>query len=299
MEKMFKPIVNSDLIGSFTEITLPGFPPSRGQEQKPEPCAVHYLEMGEGDPLLFVHTVGQSIYTWRKMMPILSRYYRVIALDLPGFGQSGRPYSLNYSMEEMTDCILQFMDKIGLQTTHALGFSLGAGYLLSAVVAAPDRFQKVVAICPGGVTPQMPRKVRNMEKPFLGPLARESYSKKYYRQALSTCYYDATLLTPEILDQYYATADDFASRQSTMYAIRNYDLDAVIAPLRTFKKEFLILWGNEDRWQPVENMDVWRDALPFGVYHTLRNAGHLMHEEKAEQVSEVVDKYILYKGAAL
>ncbi len=299
METNYKPIVNSDLIGSFTEITLPGFPPTKGQAQKPEPCAVHYLEMGEGDPLLFVHTIGQSIYTWRKMMPILSRYYRVIALDLPGFGQSGRPYSLNYSMEEMSGCILQFMDAIGLKQTHALGFSLGAVYLLGAVTSAPDRFSKVIALCPGGITKQMPSKVRNMEKPFLGPIVRESYSKKYYRAQLATCYYDATMLTPEILEQYYATSDDFASRQAIMYAIRNFDLDEVTQTLRTFKKEFLILWGSEDRWQPVENMAYWRDVLPFGVYHSLRNAGHLMHEEKAEQVSEVVDKYILYQGGGV
>ncbi len=296
MEMNFKPIVNSELIGAFTEISLPGFPPREGQQPKQEKCAIHYLEMGRGEPLLFVHTVGQSIYTWRRMMPILAQYYRVIALDLPGFGQSGRPYSLNYSMDEMSDCLLMFLDAIGLKSTYAVGFSLGAVYLMDAVMKAPDRFTKTAVLAPGGITKEMPAKVRQMEQPFFGPIARESYSKKYYREQLATCYYDATMLTPEILNEYWATSDDFQSRQAIMYAIRNFDLDAVLPRLRTFKKEFLVLWGAEDRWQPADNLRLWREALPFGVYHTLRNAGHLMHEEKAEQVSEVIDKYLMYQG---
>ena len=83
MKQKNKPIVNSDLIGDFFSIELPGF---EGAKQKPEPCRVHYLTMGKGEPLLLVHSVGQSIYTWRKLMPILAENYCVIAIDLPGFG---------------------------------------------------------------------------------------------------------------------------------------------------------------------------------------------------------------------
>ena len=62
MKNEYKPIVNSDLIGDYVTIELPGFP---GRHEKPEPCRIHYLTMGSGEPLLLVHSVGQSIYTWR------------------------------------------------------------------------------------------------------------------------------------------------------------------------------------------------------------------------------------------
>ena len=104
MKQKNKPIVNSELIGDFFTIELPGFP---GANQKPEPCRVHYLTMGSGEPLLLVHSVGQSIYTWRKLMPILAENYCVVAIDLPGFGYSDHPYSLNFSMDEMADILVK------------------------------------------------------------------------------------------------------------------------------------------------------------------------------------------------
>ena len=122
-----KPIVNSDLIGSFVTIELPGFP---GAKKKPEKCRIHYLEMGKGEPLLLVHSVGQSIYTWRELMPLFARYYRVIAIDLPGFGHSDRPYSLSYSMDEMSDILLWTMDALHLSNTHVLGCTMGGMYAL-------------------------------------------------------------------------------------------------------------------------------------------------------------------------
>ena len=77
MKKEYKPIVNSDLIGDYVTIELPGF---SGRKEKPEPCRIHYLTMGSGEPLLLIHSVGQSIYTWRELMPLLAGFR---ASDIP------------------------------------------------------------------------------------------------------------------------------------------------------------------------------------------------------------------------
>ena len=172
-----KPIVNSDLIGSFVTIELPGFP---GAKKKPEKCRIHYLEMGKGEPLLLVHSVGQSIYTWRELMPLFARYYRVIAIDLPGFGHSDRPYSLSYSMDEMSDILLWTMDALHLSNTHVLGCTMGGMYALYAMAKMPIRFNKVVVLTPSGISKNYPLRIRGLEGPF-GFFFRESYSKKDFK----------------------------------------------------------------------------------------------------------------------
>lgn len=279
----------------MVDIQLPGFP-YRNKVVK-EKCPMHYLEYGEGEPLLLVHSIGQSIYTWRNLMPLLAQNYRVIAFDLAGFGFSGRPDSLNYSMDDVSETILWFMDAIGLEKTHILGFSFGAVYALEAVSKAPSRFAKMITLCPGGVTKKMPKKVRKMQTSLFGAIVRESYSKKHVESLLQSCYYDATAMEKTVATQYYETMDDFSSRQAIMYSLRNFDLEEGLQRANALAGEVLVLWAEQDRLQPIENMEIWRKWLKKGVFHVIRNAGHLMHEEKAEQIAYVVEKYLRFTGS--
>lgn len=294
MKKDQKPIVNSDLIGDFITIELPGFP---GKQAKPEPCRVHYLTMGSGEPLLLVHGIGQSIYTWRELMPLLAESYCVIAIDLPGFGFSDRPFSLNYSMDETADILVKCLDALGVKKTHLLGVTTGAVYAMHAAAKFPDRFMKAIALTPGGITEQMPKKLRRLEKP-LGPFYREMYAKKDFEKYLPDFYYDGTVCTPEVVSQVFKTCDDHASRQAIMYAVRNFDFEYTLETVRNNEREFFVIWGEEDRMNPMENLFALRERLPKSVYHSIRNTGHWPHEEKAAQVAEAVDRYIRYEGDA-
>lgn len=291
---MDKKILNSDLIGEYITIALPGFPSRR---PKPEPCRVHYYEMGSGEPILLVHSAAQSIYTWRTLMPLLAEHYRVIAVDLPGFGHSDRPISLNYSMEEMADILILIADALELRQPSLIGATMGGMYAMLAAAKAPNRFFKVVALTPSGVTAKMPARIRRMEGPF-GFFAREAYTKKDFVRHMPSFYYDGTVCTQEVIDQYYATCDDFASRQAIMYAIRNFDEEVVQQAMARCHKEILILWGEEDKLAPLDLLFELRKHIPNGVYHSIRNAGHRMHEEKAEVLFEVIDRYIQFEGDA-
>ena len=292
MKQKFKPIVNSDLIGDYITIELPRFP---GAHPNPEPCRVHYLTMGSGEPLLLVHSVGQSIYTWRELMPMLAESYCVIAIDLLGFGHSDRPLSFNYSMDETADVLIKCLDALGVKKTHALGVTIGAVYTMYAAVKYPDRFMKVIALTPGGITDKMPKKIRRLEGPF-GVFFRELYSKKDFQQYMPLFYYDGTVCTDTVIDQYYKTCDDHASRQAIMYAIRNFDEEYALDAIKRAGREFFIIWGDEDRMQPIKRLFELREMLPESVYHSIRNTGHWMHEEKAAQIAEAADRYIRYKG---
>ena len=290
MKTKNKPILNSDLIGDYLNIELPGFP---GKKQKPEPCRVHYLTMGRGEPLLLIPSVGQSIFTFRKLMPILAEKYCVIAIDLIGFGHSDHPYSLNYSMDEMADILVMVLDALEIQRTHALGVTMGAWYLMLAAAKNPDRFMKVIALTPGGITEKMPKKLRRLERPF-GFLYRELYSKKDFEKYLPQFYYDETVCTGEVVEQVYKTLDSFAARQALMYAIRNFDEEYALAEIQKCEREFFIIWGDSDKLQPMDRLFTLREQLPLSIFHSIRNTGHWMHEEKAGAIAEAADKYIQY-----
>lgn len=291
MAYTYRPIINSDLLGEKLTIRLPGFPGG-----KEESCPIHYIVLGEGEPLLLVHSLGQSLYTWRHLIPILAEKYTVIAPDLVGFGFSGRPVSMNYTVDDMAEVLVKFIKALNYDHVHALGSSFGGMYLLRAMSRYEEMFDKVTVLCPGGITKQMPGKLRHMATPFIGPFVRESYTKKDVEKVLRLCYYDSTVITREVLNNYFETLDSFSSRQALMYCLRNFDEELILEGLKGCTHPVFVLWGEEDRLRPFENLETLRQYLQRGEYFSLRNAGHFFQEEKAEQLADMVDKYILYGG---
>ena len=282
-------IVNSGLLGAMTKIRLRGF------DGEGETTPVHYIDTGTGETLLFIHAPGQSLYTFRELIPCLEEKYRCVAVDLPGFGFSGRPVSYNYSMRETGEAIVKIAEALEIKKAHLVGASLGALYALEAAKQAPEVFEKLLLFCPGGLTKQMPRMLRCMATPLIGPVAREFYGKSGYHKALRTAYYDHTLCTDEIFREYYKTADDYGSRQAFMYALRNFDAAHAFRGAHKLYKETFLLWGAEDRWQPFSNSSLARDALPLSYCYKIENAGHFFWEEKAALTAEMADKFFRYR----
>lgn len=95
---------------------------------------IHYLEVGTGDPILFLHGVPTSSYLWRNIIPYLSSLGRCIAPDLIGFGQSDKP-DIIYSIQNHIEYINQFIEKLALKNItlvmHGWGSLIGFHYAMS------------------------------------------------------------------------------------------------------------------------------------------------------------------------
>ena len=286
-----KKFINSEHAGDYVSIMLPGFPDKSGTAT-PEETKVHYLEAGVGEPLLMLHTVGQSLYTWRNVFNALSEHYRVIAIDLLGHGYSGRPVQFDYTISEQSEALRMFMDAKGIESAHIVGFSMGAMYALDFVAKNPDRVGKVVLLSPGGITPEMPLAVRMLQSPLFGGIACRLYNRKTVEKMLSECFFDLTNLNEELLDSYYATAADPYSRKAIQLSVLNFDEQEVEKLLRNVSAPVLILWGGEDKWHNPNSSEIYHAILENAQFSVIRNAGHLMHEEKAQRFVDAIMEYI-------
>jgi pimeloyl-ACP methyl ester carboxylesterase/tetratricopeptide (TPR) repeat protein len=103
---------------------------------------MHYVEAGEGDPILFIHGNPTSSYLWRNIMPLVAGKGRVIALDLIGFGESDKP-DLEYVLTDHTRYLNGFIEALGLQNLtlvmHEWGSFLGFQYAMDH----PDNVQGI------------------------------------------------------------------------------------------------------------------------------------------------------------
>ena len=280
--------INSEQVGDTLNILLPA---SSGDEEREE-AQIHYLEAGVGEPLILIHSVGQSLFTWRNVFAELSENYRVIAIDLPGHGYSSRPDTFTYSMDDTAEVLRLFLDVKGIQSAHMIGFSMGAMYMLRFLSLYPDRVANCIAITPGGVTRQTPALIHRMMKPLANVFARNLYSASDVEKLLLECVVDKELIDEHTVRQYYEPVADGLSREALSYALRNFDMDVVADGLVPIEHEVLVLWGKEDRWHPPSGSVYFQGILQSGRYYLIRNAGHLLQEEAPVKLLEIIYSYI-------
>ena len=278
--------INSDQVGDYVSVTLPS-------NQGPgEDIPLHYIEAGVGEPLLLIHSIGQSLFTWRRVFAELSDNYRVIALDLPGHGYSARPETLAYSMDEMALVLKMFLDAKGIESTHLVAFSMGAMYMLRLLSLYPEYCANCIAINPGGLTDEMPPLIHRIASPVRSVFARNIFSAGDVKKLLEDCVLDRKQIDDYVTQQYYPPLSDGLSREMLMYALRNFDMDIVAEGLSPVEHEVLVLWSKEDPWHPPSGSVYFQGILRAGRYYLVKRAGHLMQEENPDKLLEIIFSYI-------
>lgn len=110
-----------------------------------------YLEGGAGEPVVLLHGFGGDKDNWTRVAASLTGDYRVIAPDLPGFGESGRPENGNYGIWTQAERVRAFADTLGLERFHLGGNSMGGAIAGAYAGVYPDRLASLWLLAPAGV----------------------------------------------------------------------------------------------------------------------------------------------------
>ena len=253
---------------------------------------IHYIAAGDGDPVLFVHGIGQSAYTWRHNFPVLSKYFFTVAPDLIGYGYSDKP-DIAYTVEENSEFLLAFINAMRIKQTHIIGMGAGAVYALDFLIHYPDRVGKIVCISPGSITRDFPLKIQMMRSPFFSNLVKHTFGENTIRRLIKDCLFDQTSLKEADFEQYFAPLDNKEAKEAIRRSILNFEDEEVLSKLRLITNSTMFVWGSEDRWHPIEFSNEYNAPVNGSVLLNIRNCGHLVHEEKPEKFNEEVIKFLL------
>ena len=284
-----KPFENNEHIGAFADISfeITG-DVEMGTETISFDARIHYVDEGEGTPLLLIHGIGQSLYTWRNNIAFFAKNgFRVVAPDLAGFGYSSHP-NIYYTVEEQALILRTFMDKLGLGKVCIAAFSTGC---LSAVCLAaehPERVSRLALISPGGPNEHYPFAVRALTT-WVGhrlfPLLVSESSMKNLQHGM---YFDATKLTDAVAAGYaqpYRSAD---VRETLVMTLLHHDDAYPRSLLKSITQPVLVFSGLEDRMHPDEMVRVYAVNIPGANHIRMRNCGHFVHEEKCAKFNTEV-----------
>ncbi len=259
-----------------------------------------YVEAGTGDALFLAHGFSSSLEIFEKVIPAFAQRYRVLALDLLGFGKSDKPVEVRYSLSFYAKLMLEFLEKTNAcsgKNLYAIGHSMGGKYLLALSVLYPNTLTKLVVSNTDGFL-YVPSFVRAASLWGVRHLVRRLVSSPaFVRQTMRSVYHDPSLITDEHFRRNVEMVKSRENFEAMMALNRDYrHLDLRRTGIRNRLKELrlpiLILWGENDRFIPAKYAEIAKRELPSSTVHMIPNCGHVPMVEKPREFVEIVCKFL-------
>lgn len=273
---------------------------------------IHYHEMGQGYPVIFMHSFGPGTtawVTWHKVLAEFAKHYRCIAMDLPNFAKTG-PVILDENIHSFqAKTALALMDALGIAKAHVVGNSQGGQSSMSFAYHYPDRINKLVwgaghIGTAGGYANEYLMSNMPEEGVRASGEASRDPSMESFRRYLSLQIFDQSLVTDELvaylLHQHTSRADLAQAREQSrgpggapMRHDHSQDMQTITAPT-------LIVWGRNDRTCTFEIGINALNLTKNSQLVVLRDCGHWVPFEKpAEYVGHVLPFLQGYDGYAV
>lgn len=241
---------------------------------------VHYRDEGTGPPLVLLHGTASSLHTWNAWAEALSPRYRVLRMDLPGFGLTGPNGSGDYSIAAYVRFLESFRETLGLERFALGGNSLGGAIAWNYAVAHPQQVTALVLVDPAGFPIERPALVFTLARiPGLSRLLAWMDPGPLVRRTLRDAYGEPGLVTPALVERYRSLSLREGNRDAFIARARAPLLDTT-ASLASLRVPTLVLWGREDRLIPVSHAARFHSAIPGAQLLLYEGVGHVPMEER-------------------
>lgn len=260
---------------------------------------VNYAEVGEGEPILFVHGLAGCWRNWLENVPWFGRSYRAIALDLPGFGDSPKP-SWEISMGNYGRLIHDFCERLGLDRVAALvGNSMGGFVSTEAVIQQPERFERLVLVSAAGISfaeakgrrvNAAARSIEAMAPRFLTGDRKFLLNRPAGRKiAFGRVVRNPNKLRPELLKEQTTPGLGAPGFADAMVSIVGYDTRERLPEIEI---PTLVVWGLNDQIVPVEAALGYHRLIPHSRLEIFERTGHLPQLERPARFNPMVEQFI-------
>ena len=267
---------------SFEEIA-PKYATSPSSFIEVKGIKIHYRDQGQGYPIVLIHGTGASLHTWDAWTEELIKNYRVIRLDLPAYGLTGKDPQKRYSSIDYVNLLDAFLDKLGIENFHLGGNSLGG--LVSWLYTSyhDQKVNKLLLLNPSGFPfDSTPMVIKLAKTPILNFFIRYVTPKSFVKKNLKEVYYNDDLITNETIDRYYDLTLFEGNREA--FIDRSFiERENYTDRLSLIQSPALVIWGENDEWIPVEDSEKFKDHLNNIKVVIMPKTGHIPMEERPKE----------------
>ena len=262
--------------------------PEMGRMMEVDGARIHYLEDGVGPPIVLLHPAGLSLFTFRRNIPFLSRYLRVLAPDLPGMGYSTLPADSPAGPEQMAKFLKGFLQNLSIDRAVLCGAGGGAIYALELACREPQMVSGLILASPGSLTRNFPREQRLLLREKLARPLLRFLKPAHIERYLRWNYFSEVNVDDYLIRQVWAPFEFPAVRQWLLRVLNDYDDSYALARMGSLSCPVRILWGADDIGRPCQMSELYHETIPNASVRILRNCGALPQEEKDREFNEEV-----------
>lgn len=265
---------------------------------------VFYHRSGRGSPLVLMHGYLLSHWSWRALIPGLAQDHDVIAIDLPGYGESDRPSpsQFRYDAAGYLEAVIGVLDALGIERASLAGQSLGGAIALYTAARQPDRVDRLLVVAPLVYPFPIPVEGRVVLVPYVGLAAmRAFYTRGTLRRYLRRdMFADPSLATDEMVDYIWERINRPGGFEAAHATARFCaDPSPVERALRAVRSPACVVWGEEDRLFPAAHARRLASDLPGADVQLIPGCGHIPSEEKPLELLRIMSTFLAPRWAGI
>jgi pimeloyl-ACP methyl ester carboxylesterase len=260
-------------------------------------CKISTLSAGAGDPVICVHGLGGTKASFLPTVAALADHHRVIAMDLPGFGDSDKPLGAAYDAPYFARAIDALLDELGIERAHLIGNSMGGRVSIEMGLLRPERTEKIALLSPVlawlrsrrwrwllqaplprlGLIQPAPRVITEPIVRNLVPGGKDGWSAAGVDEFLRS------YLTPRGRVAFYEAARN-------IYLDEPHGEQGFWTRLAKMSPETLFIWGRHDQLVPIASMKHVERALP-AARHLELDCGHVPQLEAPKETHRAIREF--------
>lgn len=252
------------------------------------------VEENPNAPVLFLlHGIMASLHTWDGWVESLQDDFRIIRVDIPGFGLTG-PYADGiYNIDRAVDMVDQLTDALEIDSFFLAGNSMGGYISWNVALQHPDKVKRLILLDAAGYPFEKPMLLGLLSTPVLKESMAFITPKFIVEQTLNEVYGDASKVSSEAIERYHQLMLREGNRTAVV---------SVLASLGHMNNEgikqlnipTLIQWGEKDAWIPLENSQKFADDIAGSKVITYPGVGHIPMEEIPLQTAQDAKDFLSY-----
>ncbi|HEX8592668.1 MAG TPA: acetoin dehydrogenase dihydrolipoyllysine-residue acetyltransferase subunit [Pseudomonas sp.] len=243
---------------------------------------LRYFDMGEGGtPLVLIHGFGGDLNNWLFNHQVLAAHRRVIALDLPGHGESGKTLQTG-DLDELSHSVLALLDHLEIDTAHLAGHSMGGAVALNVARLAPRRVASLILIASAGLG-------ADINGDYLQGFV-DANNRNALKPQLTKLFSDPGLVNRQMLEDMLkfkrleGVSDALQQLVDQLFAgaRQTIDLRAQVGV-----KPSLVIWGAQDEIIPAHHAQGLSARIEI-----LPGQSHMVQMEAADQVNHLIEDFL-------
>jgi pimeloyl-ACP methyl ester carboxylesterase len=256
---------------------------------------VHYQEAGNiaAPAMLLIHGFASSNLVWSKVLIELAEAgFRVIAPDLLGYGYSGKPKELEYTIKRQSEMVIKLMGQLEIPHAVVVGSSYGGAVAATIALDQPQLVDKLVLV--GAVTNNRPTRyllMRLFGSPIIGDILSPLLvgSRILLRRRMKRVYdRHSWVLDEKRVDARHIPLRTRGVHRAIIRTVRRWDAERISRDANLITQPTLIVWGENDRDVSVEDGRKIHEQIEDSRLVIFRECGHLPHEEYPEEFTKLV-----------